>query len=94
MAAKSARISCINKTDRQSPWERISHVGGFTDRQWKITVDDAIRHIESGEWSFYVRVGNHDVDVIVAVSRYGNKYLRTTGDSDTKDNLLSLPECP
>lgn len=94
MATNRARISCINKSDRQSPWERIRNVGGFTDRHWKLTVDEAITLIERGEWSFYVRVGNHDVDVIVAVSRFGNKYLKTTADTDKVDNLLSLPECP
>ncbi|WP_414322894.1 DUF3892 domain-containing protein [Xanthomonas campestris] len=32
--------------------------------------------------------------MIVATSRSGRKYLRTTADHDTPDNLLSLPECP
>jgi hypothetical protein len=32
--------------------------------------------------------------VVVAVSRYGNKYIKTTADGEQPDNLLSLPECP
>lgn len=31
--------------------------------------------------------------VIVSVSRFGNKYLKTENDGETPDNLLSLPEC-
>jgi hypothetical protein len=34
------------------------------------------------------------VDVIVAVSAAGNKYLKTTADSEQPNNLLALPECP
>lgn len=33
------------------------------------------------------------VSVIVAVSRFGNKYLKTEADGEHPNNLLSLPEC-
>jgi hypothetical protein len=33
------------------------------------------------------------VSVIVATSRFGNKYLKTTADGDQPNNLLSLPTC-
>jgi len=32
--------------------------------------------------------------VIIAVSKYGNEYLKTESDGEQPDNLLSLPECP
>jgi hypothetical protein len=91
--AQSAQIKCINKNPREDRYQSITHVGGFTDRQWKITKEDAIDKIERGEWTFYTLVNGHRRDVIVA-NRNGRKYLRTTADSDTPDNLLSLPECP
>ena len=94
--ASRHEIRCINKSDRFNPHERITHVGGANNdsTSWRLSQTEAIEGIEGGKWSFYVSRGGHVVDVIVAVSRYGNKYLKTTADGDQPDNLLSLPECP
>lgn len=92
--ANRAQIKCINKQPRDDPYHRIVNVGGYTDRQWKITVDDAISKIERREWTFYtVSPQGHTREVVVA-TRLGRKYLKTDADQDTPDNLLSLPECP
>lgn len=90
----TAQIKCINKDDRYNPYERITHVGGFATKNWKLTTADAIQKIERSEWQFYVSVGGKSVWVEVATSRYGNKYLKTEADGDEPNNLLSLPECP
>jgi len=55
--------------------------------------EQAIAGIENKNYSFYVFAGGRKVDVIVAVSKHGNKYLKTTADGERPDNLLSLPEC-
>lgn len=92
--AKTAEIKCINKDDRFNPYDRITHVGGFVTSQWKLTLAEAINHIEHMGWTFYTRGKNgHRTNVVVATSRYGYKYLRTEADHDTPDNLLHLPEC-
>lgn len=92
---KTAEIKCINKDDRFNPYDRITHVGGYVTSQWKLTLAEAIHHIERLGWTFYTRGKNgHRTNVIVATSRYGYKYLRTEADYDTPDNLLHLPECP
>jgi hypothetical protein len=74
----------------------MSHIGGMNagTERWKLTTDQAIAGIESGTYSFYVAVNGREADVVVAVSAAGHKYLKTTADSTTADNLLSLPECP
>ncbi len=96
MASSRHQILCVNKSDRNNPHERITHVGGKNGdgTRWRITQVRAIEGIENGEWSFYVSRGGHSVDVIVAKSRYGNKYLKTVADGEQPDNLLSLSECP
>ena len=43
-----------------------------------------------GASQFYVRVNGAWVWVIVAVSRYGNKYLKTEPDGE-QPNKVSLP---
>lgn len=94
--ASRVRISCINKTNRFDPHDRIRSVGGVNadGTNWKLTEDEAIAGIEDGRWDFYVQQAGRTVDVIVARSAAGHKYLKTVADGIQPDNLLSLPECP
>lgn len=95
--AAAHQVRCINKSDRYDPWERIRNIGGVSSdgNRWKVTQAEAIQGIKDGTWSFYVSRPQGDaVRVIVAVSRFGNEYLKTEADGDEPNNLLSLPECP
>lgn len=93
--AQQVEISCINKSDRQNPHERILRVGGLNTNgtPWKLSQEDAIRGVQDGRWQFYVSVNGKSVWVVVAESRFGNKYLKTAADGEHPNNLLSLPEC-
>ena len=92
---KTCQIKCINKLDRSNPHERITHVGGHEEKVWKLTQEEAIRYIENGDWRFWVKPAHSEsVWVVVAISRFGNKYLKTDNDGEDQNNLLSLPECP
>lgn len=90
--ATRLEVKCINKTDRYSAHERIKAIGA--GGEWKHTQEQAITWIENGTFAYYVNKGGHQVDVIVAKSQYGHKYLKTTADGEHPNNLLSLPECP
>lgn len=93
--ATRVRVSCINKTNRSDPHERISHIGGKNrdGTLWKLPESQAIRDIKDDRWAFYVeRPPGHRVDVVVA-TRLGREYLKTTADGERPDNLLALPEC-
>ena len=89
------RVDCINKRDRLDPHDRIEAIGGVDGgRRWRRAEADAIADIESGRVAYFVeRPAGHRVDVIVA-TRLGRKYLKTTADGESPDNLLALPECP
>lgn len=87
-------ITCINKSDRYSPHDRITHVGGvYAGSRWKMTQADVIRAIDSRTMEFYVTKNSKFVKVIVATNM-GNKYIKTENDGDHPNNLLSLEECP
>ena len=89
-------ITCINKTNRYNPHERIHSVGGkFPDgKRWICTQQEAIMYIEDRTCQFFVKQAGRAVNVIVAVSRYGHKYLKTEADGEQPNNLLNLNECP
>ena len=90
------QIRCINKSDRSNPHERIISIGGVNadGARWKRSQQQAIIDIETGVYRYFVNAGGHTVWVIVAVSQWGHKYIKTTVDGEHPNNLLALPECP
>lgn len=93
--AMANQIDCIEKNDRYDPTEAITHIGGVNadGGRWRITQQDAIERIEKGTNSFYVAQDGRRTNVVVSVSRFGNKYIKTEADDYEPNNLLSLKSC-
>jgi hypothetical protein len=74
---------------------RLRAVGGVNPdgAHWRISEAEAITAIETGRWSFHVESRGQVQPVIIAVSRYGSKYLKGAGDRLQPDSLLALPDC-
>lgn len=91
---KEYQVTCINKLNRQSTHEHITHIGNISDG-WRITREDAIRRIDSKQEAFYTVDKTTGRKAYIAVVRESGKnpYLRTHADGKWNDNLLALPEC-
>jgi Protein of unknown function (DUF3892) len=91
------RVLCVNKPDRNSRHERITHLGGTdpSGMAWKLTREQVIQRILSKTDSFYTRddqTGKRaDVEVVNETGKA--LYVRTRQDGSLSDNLLYLPEC-
>jgi hypothetical protein len=88
-------IHCVSRSDLLNHDRRLRAVGGVNPdgAHWRISETAAIAAMEAGRWSFYVERGGQAHPVVVAVSRYGSKYLKGAGDALQPDSLLALPDC-
>jgi hypothetical protein len=82
------------RSDRLNHDRRLLGVGGVNPdgAHWRLAEAEAIAAIEAGRWSFYVEARGREVPIIVAVSKYGSKYLKGAGDALQPETLLALPE--
>jgi hypothetical protein len=88
------RVTCINKTNREDPTQRITHVGDESSilGGWRMTLDEAIAFIDRGG-TLYVQEDGKPVEVFPRQGPSGKRYLTTTRDDTRENNLLRLPEC-
>lgn len=88
-------IRCINRSDHMNHDRRIRYIGGVNPdgAHWKISVAEAIDAIETGRWNFYIALGGREFAVVVAISKYGSKYIKGIDDNLHPTSLLTLPEC-
>ena len=93
---QAVQISCINKSDRMNPHERIKYVGGLNEdkTRWKLSLDAAVAAAKASKYRFWVVADGKSVWVDVHTSAAGHEYLKTDADGEQPNNLLSLPECP
>lgn len=87
------QVTCIDKPSEQAA---IRAIGGTNrdGRRWRLPIAQAVEMVESGRFRFFVDVQGQRADIVVVVPPSGRKFLRTTFDTTTVNNLLSLPTCP
>ena len=91
---KEFEVTCINKPNRQSSHEHITHIGN-TAGNWRLTREAAILKIDSQQERFYTvdRLTGNRAYVGVVRDGVHAPYLRTHADGKWNDNLLALNEC-
>ncbi len=83
------------KTNCEEAYARIACLGGRAadGRPWRLANDDAIRALETGARSLFVRWHGQERDVVIERDPQGHKLLRIEGDFTASNALFSLPEC-
>jgi len=87
-------VTCINKPNRESRHEHITHIGNVA-AEWRMTREEAIRRIDAKTEAFYTLDRTTNRKVYIGVVREAGKlpYLRTHADGKWNDNLLAMAEC-
>jgi hypothetical protein len=94
----SVKITCINKDrgDHYDPHLGITHLGWLnesTRAQGKSTRSQMIEFIEGGGIAYVKDRFGKIARLVVRISRFGNKYVKTVADNRETNNLLELMEC-
>ena len=65
--AQDVQITCIVKSDRFNPHERISFIGGINPdgTRWRLSETQAIAGIKEDKWRFWTVGGGKSVWVII-----------------------------
>lgn len=77
----------IKNVRKDRDWD-ITHVG--VKNSWDWTVAQVVASIEARSNTFYMNCPQR-ADVFVAKTAAGRKFLKTTADTTTKNNLDKLP---
>lgn len=94
----SVRITCINKDggNHYDPHEAISHLGWIdeiTKKAGKATRMQMVDFLEKGGSAYVKDFWGNLTYLVIRISRFGNKYVKTVADGRETNNLLELVEC-
>ena len=93
----AVQIRCVERNEHAVDHDQILSIGGVNSngKRWKISVKEAISQIEKGKYVFYIQTAKGaQIDIIVAQTESGTRYLAARGGDDASQHLLSLPQCP
>jgi hypothetical protein len=91
---KEYEVTCINRPNRTSPHEHITHIGNLAAK-WRMEREKAIAQIDDNQAAFYTVDRSTGKKMYVGVVRQPGKvpYLRTHADGKWNDNLLAQNDC-
>ena len=94
----TVRITCINKDNghHDDPHEAISHLGWLnevTKSSGKATLQEMVDFLLDGGKAYVKDYLGNVAFLVVRVSRFGNRFVKTIADNRETNNLLSLKEC-
>lgn len=95
MVPRRYLIHCVVRSDRLNHDRRILGIGGVNldGAHWRVSEAEAIAAVEAGRWRFFVEARGRELPIVVAISKYGSKYLKGVDDDLQPETLLALPEC-
>ena len=83
------QVTCVNKPDRNSPHEAITHLGGSWGKKTRLQI---VNEITGNVNSYYTLVNGKRANVGV-YPKENPSYVRTYADGYWSDNLLALSDC-
>jgi hypothetical protein len=94
MVMNEFQVTCINKPDRTSRHEHITHIGN-TAGEWRLSREITIQKIDANSEAFYTIDKTTSLKMYIGVVREQGKtpFLRSYADGKWNDNLLAQAEC-
>jgi hypothetical protein len=94
----AVRITCITKDygnhyDRHEAIQYLTWVNEQTRASGRSTRLEIVQFLERRGVAYTKDAFGNVAYLVVRVSPYGNKYVKTIADGKETDNLLALPEC-
>jgi hypothetical protein len=89
------KVQWVDQSAEAGPYSRIMHIGGASNKlQWKHSHAQAIESIERDSFAYYVEKDARALELNVACTPDGKKYLTIGGSDEASRLLLSLPSFP
>jgi hypothetical protein len=86
-------INWVERPKQPSPGCSVRSIGGRSgDFQWKHSEDQAISHIERGQFDYFVRKDAGNLKIKVSSAPDGHKFLAVNEDGKIPLCELNLPE--
>jgi hypothetical protein len=92
----SIRVMCVTKPRPDSRHEDITHLGGTSGGQWRLTRGEIIALIDAGTDTFHVidARGHRSTVGVVHPAEGREQFVRAYVNGSWNNMLLALPPCP